>query len=188
MTIKTQGGKVITKGGKVSCECCGGCRSITEEDFNFFIDSYSFDGGPRISFESFDPEPPSPFSFTYEYFDSELDANVTEIQLFYNLFISPEGPTEQSASVFILARKIDFNDINSETIYFSEFSLNWEIYSESGEVVTNILIFPNTLLLPIPGCLYDVVRGIPVLAYIFDGAFNSSKTPIGTTTLSFQFS
>jgi hypothetical protein len=23
MTIKTQGGKVITKGGKVSCECCG---------------------------------------------------------------------------------------------------------------------------------------------------------------------
>ena len=25
MTIKTQNGKVITKGGKVSCECCGGC-------------------------------------------------------------------------------------------------------------------------------------------------------------------
>jgi hypothetical protein len=24
MTVKTQGGKVITKGGKVSCECCGG--------------------------------------------------------------------------------------------------------------------------------------------------------------------
>jgi hypothetical protein len=24
MTIKTQGGKVLTKGGKVSCECCGG--------------------------------------------------------------------------------------------------------------------------------------------------------------------
>jgi len=23
MTIKTQGGKVVTKGGKVSCECCG---------------------------------------------------------------------------------------------------------------------------------------------------------------------
>jgi hypothetical protein len=25
MTIKTQNGKVITKDGKVSCECCGGC-------------------------------------------------------------------------------------------------------------------------------------------------------------------
>jgi hypothetical protein len=44
MTVKTQGGKVITKGGKVSCECCGGeeCGSpppfrcvipITEEQY-----------------------------------------------------------------------------------------------------------------------------------------------------------
>ena len=34
MTIKTQGGKVITKDGKVSCECCVscGCRSIKITD------------------------------------------------------------------------------------------------------------------------------------------------------------
>ena len=29
MTIKTQGGKVITKDGKVSCECCCGCMFAT---------------------------------------------------------------------------------------------------------------------------------------------------------------
>ena len=28
MTIKTQGGKVITKDGKVSCECCCGCLQL----------------------------------------------------------------------------------------------------------------------------------------------------------------
>ncbi len=45
MTIKTQGGKVITKDGKVSCECCEGCPSdspspygivLTKEQYNNF--------------------------------------------------------------------------------------------------------------------------------------------------------
>ncbi len=46
MTIKTQGGKVITKDGKVSCECCGGggCEcgnlagaiSLTKQQYNTF--------------------------------------------------------------------------------------------------------------------------------------------------------
>jgi hypothetical protein len=32
MTIKTQGGKVITKDGKVSCECCCGCSTAISGD------------------------------------------------------------------------------------------------------------------------------------------------------------
>jgi hypothetical protein len=45
MTIKTQGGKVITKGGKVSCECCeegpcDGC-SLHQDIFNFSLDFVS---------------------------------------------------------------------------------------------------------------------------------------------------
>ena len=45
MTIKTQGGKVITKDGKVSCECCALCPSespspygivLTKEQYNNF--------------------------------------------------------------------------------------------------------------------------------------------------------
>ena len=46
MTIKTQGGKVITKDGTVSCECCGGCEcgnldlagaiSLTKQQYNTF--------------------------------------------------------------------------------------------------------------------------------------------------------
>ena len=31
MTIKTQGGKVVTKDGKVSCECCGECCLYSAE-------------------------------------------------------------------------------------------------------------------------------------------------------------
>jgi hypothetical protein len=45
MTVKTQDGKVITKGGKVSCECCGpgpcnGC-SLHQDIFNFSLDFVS---------------------------------------------------------------------------------------------------------------------------------------------------
>jgi hypothetical protein len=41
MTIKTQGGKVITKDGKVSCECCGACC--------FYPSQSLFDGDYEIA-------------------------------------------------------------------------------------------------------------------------------------------
>jgi hypothetical protein len=64
MTIKTQGGKVITKDGKVSCECCG-CGGPTSGQNVFEItkqeyDSYKKGGTWNISsdwvqFESANP-------------------------------------------------------------------------------------------------------------------------------------
>ena len=44
MTIKTQGGKVITKDGKVSCECCGEC--CIYEAASFYNDQLTYDDLP----------------------------------------------------------------------------------------------------------------------------------------------
>ena len=47
MTIKTQGGKVITKGGKVSCECC-------EEEVCCMYPAESLDAGGNIGYSASD--------------------------------------------------------------------------------------------------------------------------------------
>jgi hypothetical protein len=53
MTIKTQGGKVLTKEGKVSCECCGYCKYF---DIEVLLYQANFSGGVPDSeiFLSFD--------------------------------------------------------------------------------------------------------------------------------------
>jgi hypothetical protein len=40
MTVKTQGGKVITKGGKVSCECCGDEPDYCMYSAQQFVDEF----------------------------------------------------------------------------------------------------------------------------------------------------
>jgi hypothetical protein len=42
-TIKTQGGKVLTKDGKVSCECCVECPSPEENVFNDLLNKQIFE-------------------------------------------------------------------------------------------------------------------------------------------------
>jgi hypothetical protein len=43
MTVKTQGGKVITKGGKVSCSCCDDCDAPYSPLPSSFLISFSDD-------------------------------------------------------------------------------------------------------------------------------------------------
>ena len=53
MTIKTQGGKVITKDGKVSCECCGDCCMYPA--LPLINEEYSWDDLPdAINYGDFD--------------------------------------------------------------------------------------------------------------------------------------
>ena len=84
MTIKTQGGKVITKDGKVSCECCGcGCSTSISGDLletmrnattgtcnGFSPSSFSSQGGGFTALWFF----PGPFGFLQ--YVASLSANV----------------------------------------------------------------------------------------------------------------
>jgi hypothetical protein len=58
MTIKTQGGKVITKGGKVSCECCGGevscCIYSARALANSLYDSHDLPDSISVNGTSFE--------------------------------------------------------------------------------------------------------------------------------------
>jgi hypothetical protein len=126
MTIKTQGGKVITKGGKVSCECCG-CV-ITEEQYNFAISEsggisnrsatiYSKNNGGPITglIEAFS------YSYNFGPFDGGFIETVGySVDSFY-------GPFPQSYFlVSFLFEKIIFSDPEKPPFYTGSFGGFWD--------------------------------------------------------------
>ncbi len=83
MTIKTQGGKVITKAGKASCECCFKCS---------FFDSFGFYDG-KLTYEDY-PDTVFLEFLTYSLILSKNASSVGEI--FYKTTVDGDPVAVQS--------------------------------------------------------------------------------------------